>query len=467
MFMQKSATAGKKFGSSQVRSKSFGGDRNNDRSFRSKDSGESRKPFFYGTLENRGTSPRSDQRPTGGGFRPSNGGQRPNSGGYRQSGSGQRPINNRRRMGENIDINKFIKRPSDTQVAPVIIENKFSDFDLVLEIHKNLLKKGYTIPTPIQDQTIKHIIEGRDIIGLANTGTGKTAAFLLPFINKVFRNRREKVLIMAPTRELALQIDTEFRHFSWDMKIFSVACVGGTPIHKQIMNLRRSPNFVIGTPGRLKDLSDRGMLKFSDFNNVVLDEVDRMLDMGFIDEIKDILGQLQEPRQSLFFSATMPMKIKDLVNKFSKDPITVSIEVGETARNVDQDVVRVRDRAMKFLQLQELLNKEELEKVLIFAETKREVEKLTKDLIIEGFKAESIHGDKRQGQRQQALKLFKQDFIDILVATDVAARGLDINDVSHVINYTVPQTYNDYIHRIGRTGRGNKKGHALTFVDAR
>jgi superfamily II DNA/RNA helicase len=191
-----------------------------------------------------------------------------------------------------------------------------------------------------------------------------------------------------------------------------------------------------------------------------------MLDMGFVDEIRNILNQLPENRQSLFFSATMPIKIKDLIRSFLKEPVTVQVKSAETADNVDQDIVRFRGPDEKFGQLRDLLAKPELKKVLIFSETKRDVERLTGDLIRKGFKAESIHGDKKQHQRQRALIGFKNDDINILIATDVAARGLDIKDITHVINYTVPQTYTDYIHRIGRTGRGNAKGAALTFVEA-
>ena len=371
----------------------------------------------------------------------------------------------KRKRGESIDISRFVRSAEQNNSQPTEIKNNFSDFALCTEIKKNLSHKNYVTPTPIQDQSINHIVDGRDLIGLASTGTGKTAAFLLPLINKVFNNRSERVLIIAPTRELALQIEQEFRTFSWDMKIFSASCVGGMPIFKQINNLRRNPNFVIGTPGRLKDLSDRGLVKYSTFKNIVLDEVDRMLDMGFVDEIRDILTQLPAERQSLFFSATMPPKIQQLVREFSKNPITVEVSKGETAKNVEQDIVRVFGKETKFTQLQELLGKEEFKKVLIFSETKRDVEKLAKNLISEGFKAESIHGDKRQSQRQRALTMFRNNDINILVATDVAARGLDIKDISLVVNYTVPQTYDDYVHRIGRTGRGDSLGKALTFVD--
>jgi superfamily II DNA/RNA helicase len=383
---------------------------------------------------------------------------RPSSGGNRRSPKKQR--------GEHIDVNKFIKKSSGVIIVPPVIKHTFKDFALNETIHNNLERKGYIAPTPIQDKSIKSIMEGKDIIGLANTGTGKTAAFLLPLIDKVEKDRNQKVLIIAPTRELVMQIEKELHDFSYGMKIFFASCVGGMNIQNQIRNLRRNPNFIIGTPGRLKDLSKRNFIKFETFNNIVLDEVDRMLDMGFVNEITEFLQHLSPQRQSLFFSATMPAKIKALVNSFLKDPITVNVQTGETADNVDQDVVRFSDKKTKLIKLEELLRNDELKKVLIFNETKRDVEKLAKDLKEKGFKAESIHGDKRQSQRQKALSLFKKDAVTILVATDVAARGLDVKDITHVINYTLPQTYDDYIHRIGRTGRGSSKGKALTFVES-
>ena len=232
----------------------------------------------------------------------------------------------------------------------------------------------------------------------------------------------------------------------------------------QVSALRRHPSFVIGTPGRLKDLATRKMFDLSFFNNVVLDEVDRMLDMGFIADIKHIVNSTNPKRQSLFFSATMPPKIKELASQFLREPITIEIRSGVTADNVEQDVIRVKDKTLKFQELKNLLITPGLDKVLIFAETKHGVERLAKDLIRDGFKAESIHGDKRQSQRQRALTLFRSNQIKVLVATDVAARGLDIKDITHVINYTIPQTHSDYIHRIGRTGRGDKKGKAFTFI---
>lgn len=382
---------------------------------------------------------------------------------FSSSNGFRRNRNASKSRGERIDESKFVKKASLEIVEKAKATNCFSDFGFCSNLSRNLSSRGYSEPTPIQDQSIRHILDGRDLIGLANTGTGKTAAFLLPLIEKCFLDRNKKVLIIAPTRELAQQIDEEFRKFSAGMGLYSAICVGGTPIYRQISSLRKSANFVIGTPGRLKDLKDRGVINFSKFQFIVLDEIDRMLDMGFVEEIKKVLSELPPEHQSLFFSATIPPKISILVNQFLKNPVSIQVSTGDTPKNVDQDIVRVSDY-QKFDRLKELLGTSELEKVLIFSETKRGVEKLAGDLARDGFKADSIHGNKKQAQRQRALLKFKQNQVQILVATDVAARGLDIDNVTHVINYTLPQTYNDYIHRIGRTGRGDKKGFALTFV---
>jgi len=381
-----------------------------------------------------------------------------------------RPNNNNRgrRGGAPVDIHAFIQKSTQSAQGPAVkvaIQNTFAGFPFSDDIKRNLAHKNYKTPTPIQDQAIGLILEGRDIIGLANTGTGKTAAFLLPMIDKVSKNRNEKVLIIAPTRELAQQIEAELHQFSYGMRIYYATCVGGMPIHKQMRDLRtKNPNFVIGTPGRLKDLANRGYINFSTFNNVILDEVDRMCDMGFINEIRLFLSQLPEKRQSLFFSATMPPKIRELVIAFAKNPTTIQVKSQEAAANVEQSVIR-SGQDSKFDKLKEILIEPGADRVLIFSETKRSVEKLCNDLVSHGFKADSIHGDKRQNQRQNSLNSFKQARVDILVATDVAARGLDIKDVTHVINYTAPQTYEDYVHRIGRTGRANATGKALTFVE--
>ncbi|MCX6809596.1 MAG: DEAD/DEAH box helicase [Candidatus Berkelbacteria bacterium] len=382
---------------------------------------------------------------------------------FSRSNQFRRSHNVRPNRGERIDESRFVKKSDQQASQEIKVENTFASFGFCSQLSKNLQARNYTLPTPIQDQSIGHILKGRDLVGLANTGTGKTAAFLLPLIEKCFADKSKKVLIIAPTRELAQQINDEFKKFSQSMGLYSAICVGGIPIYRQISTLRQNPNFVIGTPGRLKDLKERRVIDFSRFRFVVLDEIDRMLDMGFVEEIRKILSELPRERQSLFFSATIPQKIKDLVNQFLNNPVSIQVSTGETAQNVDQDIIRVSSN-QKFNRLKDLLITQELQKVLIFSETKRGVERLTEDLLRDGFKADSIHGNKRQTQRQRALLKFKENEVQVLVATDVAARGLDINNITHVINYTLPQTYNDYIHRIGRTGRGDKKGFALTFV---
>jgi superfamily II DNA/RNA helicase len=327
-----------------------------------------------------------------------------------------------------------------------------------------LAHKKFTTPTPIQDQAIPELLLGKDMIGLANTGTGKTGAFLLPTIEKIHKNPKSKCLILAPTRELATQIDAEFRQFAFGMKMFSTVCVGGMPIGRQIRSLGMLNHLVIGTPGRIKDLIERGVLMLDQYDTIVLDECDRMLDMGFIDDIKTILKQLPEKRQSLFFSATMPPAIRTLMAQFSRSPITVDIKTGTTTKNIAQDVVRVAPGEDKFAKLENLLKEPGMDKVIIFAETKRSVDQLSRELKSKGFRVGCLHGDKRQRERDRTLADFKGHSTNILIATDVAARGIDVKDVSHVINYTVPQSYEDYTHRIGRTGRAGKIGKALTFV---
>lgn len=341
----------------------------------------------------------------------------------------------------------------------------FYDFNLSAEILKNIFEKGYEAPTPIQDQAILPIVNGRDLIGMANTGTGKTAAFLIPLVNKVFRNRQEKILIIVPTRELATQIFEEFRDFAKNTQIRAAVCIGGASMNKQIFDLKNNPNFVIATPGRLMDLVQGHYLNLAQFGTVVLDETDRMVDIGFIVEIKRIIAMLPQKRQSLFFSATVSGKVVDILRAFVQDPITVSVKTQETAINIEQEIIPVVAGVKKVDLLHDLLISKNMEKVLIFGRTKFGVQKLADELVRRGFKAGAIHGNKRQGQRQRTLDDFKQNRTKILLATDVASRGLDIENVSHVINFDLPNSYEDYVHRIGRTGRANKKGVALTLVD--
>jgi ATP-dependent RNA helicase RhlE len=343
-------------------------------------------------------------------------------------------------------------------------KNGFLDFEIVQQLKDNIAAKEYLIPTPIQDQTIEHILNGQDVIGIANTGTGKTAAFLIPLINKVFLNKSERVLIVAPTRELALQTQEELRDFSKGLGIRSVLCIGGMSMWMQKNELKQNVNFVIGTPGRLKDLIGERSLNLSLFHNVVLDEADRMVDIGFINDIKYFISLLPQNRQSLFFSATISGKVKEILNAFVKNPITVSVEKQATAENVEQRVIKV-EKHLKIDKLHDLLAQDGFEKVLVFGRTKWGMQKLTDELIRRGIRAAVIHGNKSQGQRQRALEQFKNNQISVLIATDVASRGLDIPDVSHVINYDMPATIEDYTHRIGRTGRAGKSGVALTFVE--
>jgi ATP-dependent RNA helicase RhlE len=377
---------------------------------------------------------------------------------------GRNPGFNRKK--EFCDIAIFTRKAQDLreQIA-YVPTHTFADFQLGSALMSNVASRGYTIPTPIQDQVIAPLMAGQDLVGIASTGSGKTAAFLLPLIEKVAKNRSQKVLIVAPTRELAVQINDEFRQLSRGMGIFSAVCIGGLSLGFQMRDLYRNPNFVIGTPGRLRDLEEHRGLNFSGFSTIVLDEVDRMLDMGFITDVKDMISKLPRERQSLGFYATLPEDIKSLMRQFLHDPVMVTIAPAASVLNINQDVIRTNGRAKQEV-LHDLLIKPGFDKVLIFGRTKHGIDKLLKDLTTRGFKVGSIHGNKSQGQRQRALNEFKQNKLKILLATDIASRGLDIDDVTHVINYDLPESYDDYVHRIGRTARAGKSGIALTFIDS-
>ncbi len=381
----------------------------------------------------------------------------------RMGGSGVGNNSGSSRFGQRIDFAKFVKKAEKVEEVKYAAKHKFADFPFVEQLQKNIAKKGFVNPTPIQDQSIMTVLGGRDFFGLANTGTGKTGAFILPLIDRVSRDKKQKVLIMAPTRELAQQIEVEFRDLSAWLQIFSVSVVGGMPINRQISEIRRGVNFVIGTPGRITDLVKQKALDLSTFSTVVLDEADRMLDMGFRDDMTFILGKCATPRQTLFFSATLSPEIKKMTEMYLKDPLFVSVVTGNTSKNVDQDVVRAK-KDDKLNTLHDILIKEGSDKVLIFRETKRSVDQLEKELRALGFKVAGIHGDKRNRERMRMLESFKKNETKILIATDVAARGLDIPNVTHVINYDIPNDYDTYVHRIGRTGRADKKGIALTFI---
>lgn len=364
-----------------------------------------------------------------------------------------------------INPSKFIAEARPVAEMQYTAQNTFSDFEVSDLIKKNLAGKGYTTPSPIQDQSIPLALTGRDIIGIANTGTGKTAAFAIPVLNKLINNPQSGVIIIAPTRELAEQIEDELRSIAKGSGLFGALLIGGSSMTRQLADLRHKPRIIVGTPGRIKDHIERRTLNLSHFDNVVLDEVDRMLDMGFMPDMRFILQQITTAHQSFFFSATFDAKVRDIITEFSNDPVTISVKTGDTADNVHQNIVTYNGRDDKIAKLHDTLLREGTDKVIVFDDTKHAVERLGKELALRGFKADSIHGGKTQGQRQRALRAFKENKTNILVATDVAARGIDVPDVTHVINYSTPQTYEDYVHRIGRAGRAGRVGHALTFIE--
>ena len=376
----------------------------------------------------------------------------------------------RRRSGGNkkaiINPAKFVKAASSKTEEKYIAQNKFSDFDVVSILKKNIVSRGFKEPSPIQDQSIPKGLEGRDVIGIANTGTGKTMAFAIPVLNKLLKNTQSRVVIMAPTRELAQQILEEMKILTRGSKLYHTLLIGGASMHIQLKDLKRNPRIVIGTPGRIQDHIQKKKLDLSKFDIVALDEVDRMLDMGFIKDMRNILSKVNKKRQSFFFSATMEDGVRTLINEFANNPIMISVKTGDTSDNVEQNVVKYKSQDQKIEKLHEILNENRKNKVLIFDATKRGVDKLSKKLVKRGFRADAIHGNKSQRQREKALARFKANQTTILVATDVAARGIDVPDITHVINYSTPQSYDDYVHRIGRAGRAGKTGHALTFVDA-
>ncbi len=372
-----------------------------------------------------------------------------------------------KRFGDDINPALFIKKACPVvKIEEVEVKHQLNEFGFGEILLRNIKNKGYLQPTKIQDEIIPSILEGRDVLGIANTGTGKTAAYALPLIEMIAQNPQKRILIMAPTRELAMQVKQEIRSFTFDIKVYISLAIGGAYMREQVMEIKRDPHIIVGTPGRIKDLADRRVIKFDKFDTLVLDEVDRMLDMGFINDIRNIVDRIPPNRQTLFFSATMDRKIEGLVNSFLNNPVKVSIKTQESSDHVEQNVVMV-NRSNKENMLMNLLSKSDFKKVLVFGGTKRIVEKISEDLLENGFKAGSLHGDKPQHKRQATLRMFKENQINILVATDVAARGLDVKDITHVINYDKPNNYEDYIHRIGRTGRGNAVGMALTFVETR
>jgi len=364
-----------------------------------------------------------------------------------------------------IDPARFVKAANPGQSSEYETHHEFADFAMHPLLKANITAKGYVVPSEIQDKTIALGLDGRSVIGIANTGTGKTAAFALPILNKLMRSPSSQALIIAPTRELAVQIEEQCKILAKSSGLSGALLIGGTPMGRQVTALKNRARIIIGTPGRIKDHLKQGTFRLDGCDMVVLDEVDRMLDMGFINDVREILGNLPAEHQAFFFSATMSREIENIIDTFSKDPVTVNVKVGETSENVNQNVVNYRGKTEKIDLLHSLLIRDDVTKALVFGETKYGVERLSKELVARGFKADAIHGGKNQGQRQRALDSFRDNRIKILVATDVAARGIDVKDIAYVINYDIPQTYDDYVHRIGRAGRSGQPGNAVTFVE--
>lgn len=348
----------------------------------------------------------------------------------------------------------------------------FADFDLVDAIQLTLKNENYTSPTPIQAQSIPHLLQGRDLLGCAQTGTGKTAAFALPILNRLAQSRRPavarkpRVLILAPTRELAQQIDESFMTYGRGLKFRQAVVVGGVSQLPQTRMLNRGVDILVATPGRLLDLMGQGAVRLDGLDTFVLDEADRMLDMGFLPSIEKIVAALPAQRQSLFFSATMPPALAPLVTKLLRDPVRIAVAPqSTTAERIEQHVMFVAREDKKAL-LHDVLSDASVSRAIVFARTKHGADKLARWLDASGIATDSIHGDKSQAARQRALYGFRDGRTRVLVATDIAARGIDIDDISHVINYDLPMEPENYVHRIGRTGRAGAEGIALTFCDS-
>jgi ATP-dependent RNA helicase RhlE len=345
----------------------------------------------------------------------------------------------------------------------------FSELKLIKPLVLALDKKGYTQPTPIQEQAIPSVLAGKDIFGCAQTGTGKTAAFALPILQllsaKQVPNERRtiKALILAPTRELALQISDNFLAYGKNLRLSHTTVFGGVSQNKQTTALRNGVDVLIATPGRLLDLMNQGYIKLNNIEHFVLDEADRMLDMGFINDIKKVIAKLPTKRQTLFFSATAAPDIMKLANTILQNPVSIAVSpVSSTATLVEQSVYYVQKEQKRNL-LKHVLKSNTIEHALVFTRTKRGADKVAKELNSNGIKAEAIHGNKSQGARERALKGFKDRTIRILVATDIASRGIDVDKLSHVINYEIPEQAETYVHRIGRTGRAGSSGVAISF----
>jgi len=384
-----------------------------------------------------------------------------------QQSNRSRNGNRRKKAVSTIDPNKLVKKAVSKEEEIYKPSRSFDQMPLHANLRANLYTKGFKYPTQIQNETLEVLVSGRDLLGIANTGTGKTGAFLIPIIEQLLNSSKSfQTLVVVPTRELALQVEEEFQTLSYKLGLYSASFIGGTNVGSDIKKIRRNPHLIIGTPGRLMDLAERGALQLNSISTLVLDEFDRMLDMGFVNDIKKMVKSMSNRKQTMLFSATIDKTQKQIIKDLLDNPLEVKVHSGEaTGDQIDQDIIRVPQGEDKFNILLALLSKQEFERILIFSETKRGADKVTKKLNNSGVKADTIHGNKSQNYRVKALDRFKNGKIKVLVATDVAARGIDVNNISHVINYQLPLSFDSYVHRIGRTGRAGKTGKALTFVD--
>ncbi len=347
----------------------------------------------------------------------------------------------------------------------------FLDLGLAEPITRALTEERYETPTPIQAQTIPHVLAGRDVVGIAQTGTGKTAAFALPILNHLANNRRRperkscRILVLSPTRELSGQIMDSFRTYGRHLKVSVCLAIGGVPMGRQIRALSNGCDVLVATPGRLLDLVNSRALALDKVEILVLDEADRMLDMGFIHDIRRIVAMLPSERQTLFFSATMARETEDLGRMMLRDPARVAVTPqASTAERVSQRVVHI-DKSGKANLLAELLQNEPIDRAIVFTRTKHGADRVVRQLGQQGLDAEAIHGNKSQGQRERALAAFRSGKIKTLIATDIAARGIDVDGITHVINFDLPNVPESYVHRIGRTARAGAEGVAISFCD--
>lgn len=383
----------------------------------------------------------------------------------RKISSGPRPVQKKKES--TLDAKLLVKKAQPSGQAGFRSETPFTKLNLQPTLLKNLKGKGYESMTNIQEQSIFPLMDGKDLLGISNTGSGKTGAFLIPIIEHAKADQNNfTALIVTPTRELALQIEEEFKSLSKGMNLYSASFIGGTNINSDFKSLNRKLHVIVGTPGRLLDLYDRKLLKLNQVNTLVLDEFDRMLDMGFVHDVKKLVNAMTKRSQTMLFSATLEPSQKALIDGLLNDPVVVKINTGgTTSENVDQETIRVPEGKDKFEILASLFQDKTMDRVIIFTETKRLADRLSKKLNETGIKSGLIHGNKSQNFRNKTIEEFKNGTTRVLVATDVAARGIDVADVTHVINYQLPMSMDSYIHRIGRTGRAGKTGRAITFVN--